>query len=50
MQIIKQKTVLTVSSGNWSSKTVNIALIYPLVRGTNNIRMSHGCEGYDSVK
>ena len=46
----KKNTILTVSGENWSSKTVNIALIYPLVRGINNIRMSHGCEEYDSVK
>ena len=50
MQIVKQKTVLTVSGGNWSSKTVDIALIYPLMRGISNIGMSHGCEEYNSIK
>ena len=47
---MKQKTVLTVSSRNRSSITVNIALIYPLVRGINNIEMSHGYEECDSIK
>ena len=46
----KTKTTLTVSGGNWSSKTVNIALIYPLVRGINNVGMSHGYEEYDRIK
>ena len=38
---LKQKTVLTVSGGNWSHKIVNITLIYPLTRSINNIGMSH---------
>ena len=46
----KTKTVLTVSGGNRSSKTVNIALIYPLARDINNVGMSHGYEEYDGIK
>ena len=44
------KTVLTVSSRNRPSITVNISQIYPLARGIDNVGMSIGYGEYDSIK